>query len=107
MMQGSAAGAALTQALIAASLIGGWSSITLLGVVGAVNGVLSALSGPSTSALTPQTVPADDLSSAVAVRRVLQNGANTLGYAFGGVLVVGFGTGWAIAIGPCRYSICG
>jgi MFS family permease len=104
MMQGSAAGAALTQALIAASLIGGWSSITLLGVVGAVNGILGALSGPSSSALTPQTVPAEDLSSGVAVRRVLQNGANTLGYACGGILVASFGSGWAIAVDAASFA---
>ncbi|MFL6159301.1 MAG: MFS transporter [Marmoricola sp.] len=105
MMQGSAAGAAVTQALIAASLIGGWSSITLLGVVGAVNGVLGALSGPSSSALTPQTVPPDELSSAVALRRVLQNGANTLGYALGGVLVASVGSGWAIGVDAGTFAV--
>src|SRR3954452_5807569 len=49
MMQGSSAGAALTQTLIAASLIGGWSSIPLLAAVGALNGMMGALSGPSSS----------------------------------------------------------
>ncbi|MET3961205.1 MFS family permease [Marmoricola sp. OAE513] len=105
MMQGSAAGAALTQALIAASLVGGWSSITLLGIVGAVNGMLGALSGPSSSALTPQTIPPDELSSAIALRRVLQNGANTLGYALGGVLVASVGSGWAIAVDAGTFAV--
>ncbi|MGO4256095.1 MFS transporter [Marmoricola sp. RAF53] len=104
MMQGSAAGAALTQALIAASLIGGWSSIPLLAAVGMVNGVLGALSGPSSSALTPQTVPAEELSSAVALRRLLQNGSQVLGFAFAGALVAGFGSGWAIGIDALTFA---
>jgi MFS family permease len=107
MMQGSSAGAALTQTLLAASLIGGWSSITLLATVGTVNGVMAALSGPSSSALTPQTVPERDLSSAVALRRLLQNGAQVVGFSIGGLLVAGFGPGWAIGIDALTFAVAG
>jgi len=107
MMQGSSAGAAITQTLIAASLIGGWSSIPLLAGVGALNGMLGALSGPSSSALTPQTVPADELSSAVAIRRLVQNGAQVLGYSVAGVLVAVAGPGWAIGIDAATFAIAG
>ena len=105
LMQGSSAGAALTQALIAASLIGGWSSITLLAVVGMLNGMLDALSGPSSSALTPQTVPPEDLPAAVAVRRLLGNGARVLGYGAAGVLVTAVGPGWAIAVDAVTFAV--
>lgn len=98
MLQGSALGASVTQAFIAASLIGGWSSILLLGLVGMVNGSLSALSGPSSAALTRQTVPDDLLSSAVALRRLLQNTAMIVGFAGAGVVVAVAGSGWAIAL---------
>ncbi|RNL80986.1 MFS transporter [Nocardioides marmorisolisilvae] len=107
MMQGSSAGAAVTQTVIAASLIGGWSSIPLLAAIGALNGVMGALSGPSSSALTPQTVPAEDLSSAVALRRLLQNGAQVLGFSVAGLLVAGFGPGWAIGIDAATFAIAG
>jgi len=107
MMQGSSAGAAITQGVIAASLIGGWSSIPLLAAVGALNGMMSALSGPSSSALTPQTVPAEELSSAVAFRRLLQNGAQVLGFSIAGLLVAGFGPGWAIGIDAATFAIAG
>jgi MFS family permease len=103
LMQGSSVGAALTQALLAASLIGGWSSIPLLAGIGVVNGVLGALSGPASSALTPQTVPAEELSRAVAVRRLFQNGAQVLGFSIAGVLVAGFGAGWAIAVDAATF----
>ena len=47
MMQGSSVVAAVAQAVVAASLIGGWSSIPLLAGLGMVNGALGALGGPS------------------------------------------------------------
>jgi hypothetical protein len=105
MMQGSSAGAAITQTLIAASLIGGWSSIPLLTVIGALNGILGALSSPSSSALTPQTVPVEELASAVTVRRLLQNGAQVIGFSVAGALVAGLGSGWAIAVDAATFAI--
>ncbi|MDP2775414.1 MAG: MFS transporter [Nocardioides sp.] len=104
MLQGSALGASLTQAFIAASLIGGWSSILLLGLVGMLNGSLSALSGPSSAALTRQTVPDDVLPGAVALRRLLQNTAMIVGFAGAGVVVVVAGSGWAIALDAASFA---
>lgn len=105
MMQGSAAGAAVSQALIAASLVGGWASIPLLAAGSALTGVLGALSNPSSSALTPQTVPAAELVGALALRRLVQNGALLAGYSLGGLLVAGFGSGWAIAIDAATFAL--
>src|SRR5215218_6534154 len=75
MMEGSAAACAVSQGLLAALLIGDWATLPILAVVGMVTGCLGALSNPSSSAMTRLTVPAEDLSSAVAVRRVLQTGS--------------------------------
>lgn len=105
MMQGSALAASATQAFIAASLIGGWSSILLLALVGMVNGSLSALSGPSSAALTRQTVPDDVLPSAVALRRLLQNSAMIVGFAGAGIMVGVAGSGWAIAVDAATFAI--
>src|SRR6476620_2485006 len=105
MMQGSAAGSAVTQAVIAASLIGGWSTIPLLAGVGAVNGCLSALSGPSSQAMTRMTVPPEQLSSAVALRRLLQTSAAVVGFSLGGILVSAVGSGWAIAVDGATYAV--
>lgn len=105
LMQGSALGAALTQGVIAASLIGGWSSIGLLAGIGMLNGALGALNGPASSALTPQTVPAELLGKAVALRRLLQNSAMIFGFAGAGILVAAVGSGWAIAIDACTFAV--
>lgn len=105
MMQGSAAAAVVTQALVAASLVGGWSSVPLLTGMSMVNGCLGALSMPSSSAMTRQTVPDAELSSAVATRRLLQNTAMVVGFSAGGLLVAWIGSGWAIAVDALTFAV--
>ena len=105
MMEGSAAGSALTQAFLATALISGFATIPMLGIVGALNGCLSALSQPSSRAMTRETVPAEHLPSAVAIRPLLQTGAATIGYAVGGFLVAIAGSGWAIGVDAVTFAI--
>jgi MFS family permease len=105
MMEGSAAASALTQAFLAAALISGFATIPMLGIVGALNGCLSALSQPSSRAMTRETVPPEQLPSAVSVRSLLQTGAATVGYAVGGVLVAVAGSGWAIGVDALTFAI--
>lgn len=105
MMEGSNAACALSQAAVAVLVIGGWATIPLLAVLGVVNGCLGALSGPSSSAMTRMTVPADRLSSAVALRGLLQTSAAVVGYAVGGVLVAAAGPGWAIGVDAATFTV--
>jgi MFS family permease len=105
MMEGSAAASALTQAFLATSLIAGFATIPLLGIVGALNGCLSALSQPSSRAMTRETVPPEDLTSAVAIRPLLQTGASTVGFTLGGVLVALAGSGWAIGVDAVTFAV--
>lgn len=105
LMQGSATAAAVTQAVVAMALLGGWATIPLLAVLGVVNGCLGALSGPSSSAMTRQTVPPRELSQAVAVRRLAQNTAMVIGFAGAGSLVAAFGTGWAMAVDASSFLV--
>jgi MFS family permease len=105
MMQGSSAAAFLTQGVVAVALIGGWATIPMLTVIGIANGCLGALAGPSSSAMTRQTVPPADLATAVAGRRLCQNFAQVVGFAVAGVLVAAFGSGWAIAIDAATYAV--
>jgi hypothetical protein len=104
MMQGSSALAAVAQGLVAASLVGGWSSIPLLAGLGMVNGALGALGGPSSSAITQQTVPAALLATAITWRRISQNAAVIVGSGAAGVLVAGVGSGWALAVDAFTFA---
>lgn len=105
MMEGSAAGSALVQGIVAATLAAGLATIPLLTALGAVVGVLSALSQPSSQAMTPLTVPADALPSAIAFRRLLQNSTSIVGYAAAGLLVGWVGTGGAIAVDAATFAV--
>jgi MFS family permease len=105
MMEGSAAGGAVTQLVIATALIGGFATIPMLGVVGALNGCLAALSQPSSRAMTRETVPPEELASAVSIRPLLQTSASTVGYTLGGVLVAVAGSGWAIGLDALTFAI--
>ncbi len=105
LMQGSSLAACVTQGLVAVSLVTDRGSILLLTVVGVANGCLGALAGPSSSAMTRQTVPAEDLPSAVAGRRLCQNAAQVVGFSLAGLLVAAFGSGWAIAVDAGTYAV--
>ena len=104
MMQGSSALAAVAQGLVAASLVGGWSSIPLLAGLGMVNGALGALGGPSSSAITQQTVPPELLRTAITWRRISQNVAVIVGSGAAGLLVAGAGSGWALAVDAFTFA---
>lgn len=105
MMEGSAAACAVTQAVLAALLIGGWATIPLVAAVGMLTGCLGALSGPSSSAMTRMVVPADELPAAIAVRRLCQTSASVLGFALGGILVAAVGSGWAVAVDGATFAL--
>jgi MFS family permease len=105
LMVGTAVLAGLAQATIAAALIGGWASIPLLGAIGMANGALGALNGPSSQAMTKQTVPEADLAPAVSLRRMSQNAAQIVGFALAGVLVAWIGAGWAIGVDAATFAL--
>jgi MFS family permease len=98
MMRGANVGAGVVQAVLAVSLISGWGSLWLLALAGACNGALGSLAGPSTQAITPQTVPAGVLRQAITVRRLSQNAAQITGFGVAGLLVAWLGSGAALAV---------
>jgi MFS family permease len=105
MMEGSAAACAVSQAGLAALLIGGWATIPVVAAVGMLTGCLGALSGPSSSAMTRLVVPAEELPSAIAVRRLLQTSSAVVGFALGGILVAAVGSGWAVAVDGATFAV--
>jgi MFS family permease len=105
MLEGSSAACVLTQGVLAVMLVGGWAGIPLLAGIGVLNGCLGALSQPSSSALTRMTVPERLISSAVALRGLLQTSAGVVGFAAGGVLVAATGSGWAIGVDALTFAV--
>lgn len=105
MMEGSAAACALVQAALAATIITGVATIASLTAFGILTGCLAALSGPSSSAMTRLTVPAEALASAVSLRRISQTTTQIVGFSLGGVLAATVGPGWSIAVDAATYAL--
>ena len=105
MMRASNAAAALVQGLVALALIGDRGSLLLLAVGGALNGALGSLAGPSTQAVTPQTVPAGVLRRAITQRRLSQNVAMIAGAGAAGLLVAWIGPGGALAVDAATFLL--
>ena len=105
LMRGSAALACVSQVVVALSLVLGWATLPLLAVMSAVNGALSAIAGPSSRAVVPQTVPGAALPRAVSTLRLSQNTAMVLGFSLAGLLVAVFGAGWAIAVDAVTFGV--
>lgn len=100
----STAGAA-TQAAIAGLILAGHASLLWLVVLSAINGAVSAVALPASSALVPQTVPAELRQTGNAVLRLGMNGALMAGAALGGVLVASVGAGWGLAVDAVTFGV--
>ena len=98
VMVGSDLVSGLMQAATAALVITGRAEIWHLIALQAVSGTAHAFFFPASTGIVPQTVPTHMLQQANAVLRLSLNGTGIGGAAMAGVLVAGFGSGWALAI---------
>jgi MFS family permease len=105
LMVGAAVAACLSQAAVAALILSHAATVVLLALLAAVNGGVSAVSLPASSALLPQTVRADERRQANAINRLLLNGSQIVGAPVGGLVVAAVGPGWAIAIDASTFGV--
>ncbi|MET8575808.1 MFS transporter [Streptomyces sp. NPDC005012] len=105
MMEGASAVSAVVMAVLAASVLLDVDSIGLIALLGGIGGVVTALSRPSSKAMTRVVVPLDDLADAVALRSLLDSLCRTLGYAVAGVLVAVVGPGWAVMVDAATFAV--
>jgi MFS family permease len=105
MMRGANLAAGVVQGTVALSLLTDRGSLWLLAAGGALNGALGSLAGPSTQAVTPQTVPETLLRQAIAMRRLSQNTAMIVGSGVAGLLVAWIGTGGALLVDAVTFLV--
>ncbi|WP_306211587.1 MFS transporter [Actinoplanes sp. RD1] len=98
LMVGSSGAAAVTQGAVALLVLSGTATVPLLILLAALNGMVSALALPASSAILPELVPAEFRQQANALNRLCFNGAAILGAPLGGILVAVAGAGWGIAV---------
>ncbi len=105
VLVGSSLSAMVTQTAVATVVLTGSASVALLMSLSAINGAAAAFALPASSALVPQTVPADQLQPANAINRLSVNAALILGAVLGGLIVATVGPGWGIAIDAATFGV--
>ncbi|QMU76275.1 MFS transporter [Streptacidiphilus sp. PB12-B1b] len=105
VLVGSGLMSAATQAAVATLVLTHHATMPLLMALSAANGVFAALALPASSALVPQTVPAELRQSANALNRMAANSSQILGASLGGILVAAVGPGWGLAVDATSFAV--
>ncbi|MFC4591994.1 MFS transporter [Sphaerisporangium corydalis] len=98
-------GSGLTQGGVAALLLTGHYSLPLVAALSAANGAVGAFTSPALRGVVPELVATGDLQRANSLLAATQNAAGILGPTVAGLLVVGVGGGWAIALDALSFVI--
>ncbi|MFY9993442.1 MAG: MFS transporter [Leclercia sp.] len=96
--------AAVSQAVVAWSVLDGSATVMSLALLGAVNGAAAGITLPASSALVPQTVPAKNLRQANAFIQLGVYSGTVIGASLGGLLVSSVGPGWGLAIDALGFA---
>jgi MFS family permease len=94
-----------TQGLAAALIISGHATLTQLTVIEGVNGAVSAFTMPAMMGIVPLVVRRTHLQQANALLSFSRSGLGIVGPAVAGLLVVGVGPGWALAVDAFTYAV--
>jgi predicted MFS family arabinose efflux permease len=98
-------GQGLAQAGFGVLVLTGTAQLWDMMLLSAARGCAFGFYMPAAQGLLPQTVPAGQLASANAVRRLGLNGAQIGGSALGGVVVAAAGPGWGLVADAASYGI--
>lgn len=100
----SSAVAAISQAVVAWSVLNGSATVMGLALLGTLNGAAAGVALPASSALVPQTVPAHNLREANALIQLGIYSGTVVGASLGGVLTSAVGPGWGLAIDALGFA---
>ncbi|MFC7596656.1 MFS transporter [Terrabacter sp. GCM10028922] len=95
----------VTQALAATLIISGHATLTQLTVIEGVNGAVAAFTMPAMMGIVPLVVDRARLQQANALLSFSRSGLAIIGPAVAGLLVVGVGPGWALAVDALTYAV--
>ena len=93
------------QAALAALLLSGHAHIWELAVGGALYGAAASFFDPASTALVPETVPAEELQQANSLLGLPQGFFSVAGPAAAGVLIAVFGPGWLFAVDAASFFV--
>jgi MFS family permease len=95
----------VVQALLAALLLSGHAHIWELAAGGALYGAATSFFNPASTALVPETVPAEQLQQANSLLGLPQSAFSVAGPAVSGVVIAVFGPGWLFAADAASFFI--
>jgi MFS family permease len=90
---------------MAALLIAGSPGVWTLAALAAIAGAASAFFNPAISGIMPAVVSTERLQQANALRGLTEGVGRIAGPALAGVLVVGVGPGWALAVDAATFAV--
>jgi MFS family permease len=93
------------QGTTAALLLSGNAQIWELVVLQALAGTATAFFNPASTGLTPMTVSAENLQQANALRGISMAATGLIAPAIAGILIVGVGAGYALAIDAASFGV--
>ena len=96
--------AAISQGIVAWSVLDGSATVISLALLGALNGAAAGIALPASSALVPQTVPAQNLREANALIQLGVYSGTVIGASLGGALASSVGPGWGLAIDALGFA---
>lgn len=96
--------AAVSQAIVAWSVLDGSATVMSLALLGALNGAAAGIALPASSALVPQTVPVQNLREANALIQLGIYSGTVIGASLGGMLTSAVGPGWGLAIDAMGFA---
>lgn len=97
--------AAISQTIVAWSVLDGSATVMSLVLLGALNGAASGIALPASSTLVPLTVPAHNLRGANALIQLSINSGTIIGASLGGVLISSVGPGWGLAVDALGFAV--
>lgn len=97
--------AALSQSGVAWLVLEGAATLSGLAMLSAVNGAAAGIALPASSALVPQTVPAQKLRQANAFIQSGVYAGTIIGASLGGILTSAVGAGWGLALDALGFAI--
>lgn len=98
-------GAGLTQGALAVLLITSHYGLLPVAGLAAVNGAFEAFASPALRGIVPEIVASENLRRANSLLAAARNATGILGPTAAGLIVVGAGGGWAIAVDALRFIV--
>ncbi len=94
-----------TQGASALLILDGTARVWQLAALQAAYGMADGFFTPAANGLVPQVVPAEELQPANAMLGLSENASSILGPAVAGVIVVGVGAGWGLAVDAATFLL--